>query len=213
MRPAEVLWSSIANVVHADREIAALRRSLEEGLGTMRSVYRWDAAGVEGSLGSEPDHWVDTCWYMVYELRRPPTRGRAPSLGTLTVAYSLWRQEDEVDGSWIGARQAKLYVGFDPNRFTAEWYWRDDLCLDGSGRPTNKNIVAVAPCLWEHDPPSSDKPYSRRSWFFCVPLDALNSPEDLSREVLEPLDRLLEGASPEETFAETTGVFRVTAEP
>lgn len=211
MTPSKILWASVANVVHADREIAALRRSLEDMLKGMKSVQRCEHTRTWDKLVSEPEGLVDTYWYEVYELFRRPTRGPAPSMGTLTVAYSLWREEDMVEGSWIGARQAKLYVGFDPGRFKADQYWVDDLCLDGSGSPLNEGMVAVAPCLWEHDPKPSGVPLTSRSWFFCVPLDAINSSEDLSREIVSPLDRILGGDAPERAFSETKDVFRSVA--
>lgn len=209
MKPSEVLWTSAANLVRADREIAALRLSLEEGFARMRSVHECRKANVSGSLRSEPNYWVDTYWYEVYLLHRKPTRGPAPFLGTLTVAYSLWR-EDEVEGSWHGAQESKLYVGFDPKKLTAESYWsNEDLCLNGTGRPIIESVAAVAPCLWEYNPQPAELPFSMRSWFFGVPLDTINSVDDLSREIIEPADRLLEGRTPNEAFADARDVYKV----
>jgi hypothetical protein len=114
-------------------------------------------------------------------------------LGTLTFAISFWREEDEIDERWKGARFAKLYVAFDPKRFATEKYWTaEELFIDGGGTAGLPDYKFELPCLWALSEEHGAN-WTKRSWFFCVQLSALEHADYVEREVIAPLVKLLRG--------------------
>ena len=93
-------------------------------------------------------------------------------LGTFTFAISFWRAEDERDESWRGARLAKFYTAFDPQKEGLDNYWeRSSLFVDSEGRGA-EGVVPKPPYLWISTP-NSGISWRDLSWFFCTELRGL----------------------------------------
>jgi hypothetical protein len=180
----EPLWQSFENVYRAASEldslVAAIEDLLEAGeLGSVR-IGEWG----EDNISDEGD------WVLTYYLETVRLWRRRRSLGTLSLGFSLRRNEDLHGSGWEEARTAKLYVGFAP---TTDAWSTDDLFIDGSG--ISPSAQQGTGGLWT-DPANPER------WFFVVRMIELCSRHDLRREVLNPLRLLLDGKSAEEAFKE-----------
>jgi len=190
----DTLWQSFANASTSAGEAEAVQAAIEtavfEGaLGNVRASdekwaydYWWDDY-----------EWVRSYWIQSIRIRDAAARGSAR--GMLSVAISFFRPEDRAGDGWIGGRRAKLYVGVAP---TIKAWDATSLLVDGSGR---SDLAEVRDRYrWSRiDTPTA--------WFFCVALDAIDSRETLTREVLQPLAALLRGEDEEAAFAMSVGIL------
>ena len=187
----DVLWLSFANVARAGVEASALLDALEQVLASSAAAPI-DVSTYDESTQSSENEWVSTTVIMTYKLARSPLRPRAT--GTISVALSFWRKEDEGAENWVGARQAKLYVAYAPPARSPRWTV-ENLWVGGDGH--SEHARATSPRRWA----GAGGGVMASAWFFCVRLADLQTRDDLVREVAEPLGMLITGADEEVAFA------------
>lgn len=192
------LWQSFANANAAIVEMEAIRSAIEAAVaeGALTSVRPSDDAWQYDAWCDE-DEWIYS--YALQSIRIKEVGPRGPARGTLSIALSFFRPEDNAAGDWIGGRRAKLYVGVAPT--TRQWDI-DGLVVDASGR--SETAEASSPYRWRR----TDAP---DAWFFCVELDRITGRDALFREVIRPLGSLLAGGSEDEAFAGCEGTLRTDA--
>jgi hypothetical protein len=210
MTDTDPLWLSFSNCVKAATHIEVLTTELEELLTTKdgSAGFSLDKYNDEGAIASTPDYVTHYYWWS-YPMRARGGPGRPGRMGYLYVAISFWREEDEdqPDQQWEGARAAKLYVGFSPTEIGNEI--SKYMVVNGSGRALD--AMVLPPHVWAYFENGKDIAWSKRQFFFCVRLAQLESRDDLAREIVQPLNRLLSnpGILQEEAFAGTRACLRV----
>ncbi|MBB6122937.1 hypothetical protein [Sphingobium subterraneum] len=183
------IWLSIANSKRIFDEADALAEALQDCLAEVRPAIEPETFYEEGY---EPDEWTTTAYLLAHLVRKTP--GLPASGGHVTFLISLWRPEDEQGVSWSAARQAKLYVGFQPSARVDGWTM-ETLCIDGDG-----NSIKAKPgsdFLWH----GTGSETMRRAWFFCVRLAGLENRDEVRREIIDPLTRLFANVPEKEAFA------------
>jgi hypothetical protein len=180
---SDVLWQSFGNVVRAGIEADALLEAVEAALGITDfppfeiGIEDWHDETLEDEL-----EWVTT--YVLWSYRIYERKPRRASRGMLALAVSFYRNEDMARGGWNGARQAKFYVGMAPS---AKAWTAETLVLDGAGASS----VAKPISSWRWC--TAAEPSLAAPWFFCVRLAALQSRQDIVREIITPFVHLLRG--------------------
>ena len=192
------IWKSTRNIIRTNFEIDAIIKVLQEKLGNIGAGYQHDSSKSQENFHA-PKFFI--FWGNILsgdETRETP-------LGCLTYIFSLWREEDEAGDSWAGATQAKIYVGY-ATYDAGGWGW-DDLVLNGDGdHPFDGTISRQPPYLWidRGDGDCDDKPWDLRSWFYVVPLAAINTPDDVGVNLVDPVAALLDRKNQEGAFANTS---------
>lgn len=186
------VWNTIANMRALDTSLGLFFEVLKSEIGNQDCWELWGSK--EDAPSKTPNNWCSYALYMRYSLRKIPRgRGRNRGPGDLTVGVELWREVAEQEDLWEQAKQPLIYVGFSPGK--NDW-WSDDMALDCRGSPawhSDEKVVS----------PTEDTPYlrrwsdndrgrwSRRSWFFALPLCAIGRREDIETEIMVPLRALL----------------------
>jgi len=202
MTTIDVLWSTFRNADRIGSEADALLAALSDELQRIQNASVDEEVLVWRRWKDVAEKWAWGHYWYVHSVKLKSQAGRTRKSaegGTLTCAISFWRPEDEVGGSWDGAKRAKLYMAFNADKAASGAYWTgDDLVLDGDGNPV-AGVVRRPPRLhvWEA---ADGVPWRESSWFFCVPVDRLNDRYDIIREVVRPFDQLLGGADQAEAF-------------
>lgn len=212
----EIMWQTVENM-------NKIGNSIESLYGTLESEFRRSGYfHIVTHLSSE-DTLVDSQWCYdsecrVYELTKTfkGRRGRKPILGAVTVRIELWRDVSSDNSiKWEYRKTPLIYVGFSPKDYG---YWsQNDLYLDQYGHPMRSDDFKICssediPWLWEcmgvndSDDPNSCT-WSEYSWFFVVPLCAIENRKDVKLNIINPIRKLLiDGSSPCEAFDETNAI-------
>ena len=209
----ETVWQTVENMRQIGDSIQSLFSVLELELRGV-NCFR----GVEDITPKNADSWVGSGWcaaseYGVYKLTRKTSRpGRPPVIGAISVRIEIWRDVDDDSSSiseWPYKKTPLIYVGFDPKQ---DEYW-DETCLylDHQGRPEQNcegmSICASAEASWLWEWRNADNggggAWYERSWFFVVPLFAINNRKDVEVNIVAPVKALLGGTSPCDAFRET----------
>ena len=204
----DAVWQTVENMRQIGDSIESLFSVLElelRGVNCFRNV--------EDITPNNADIWVGSGWcaaseYRVYKLTRKTSRpGRPPVIGAITVRIELWRDVDDDSSSiseWPYKKTPLIYVGFDPDQD----YWDETLLIvDQYGKANAPNIGAPneARWLWEwrNTDSGDDGAWSTRSWFFFMPLRAINNRQDVEVNIVAPVRALLGGTPPCDAFRET----------
>jgi hypothetical protein len=184
------VWQSFDNVHRAVTELDALSRAVGElieagELGSVR-IGTWNSDNISDEGNWLVSYYLETT--SLYEGRN--------TLGTLSLGWSLRRNEDLHGSEWAEARTAKLYVGIAPR---AKAWSTDDLFIDGSRQSPKAKADDTG--LWT-DPEDVGR------WFFAVRLLSLCSREDLKREVVGPLRKLLRNDNSTAAFVGCVALLR-----
>jgi hypothetical protein len=180
---SDTLWNSFSNATKAFTEAEALLEALGESLSSM--------PGTPVDPGLAEEDWNEGDWVTGYYLNDfPLARNRLKLRGTVSAAVSFWRAEDEVGAGWEGAQLAKLYVGFAP---APRCWGRDTLYVTGSGAADH--LQRLSGHRWAGIGSMAN------SWLFCARLHDLQSRDDLQREIVVPMQKLLAGVADSEAFA------------
>ena len=195
------IWQTLENMRALDRDIPALWNDILEALKKIDGIDHIDEIGK--SSREHPNGWAFISEYGVYALRIG--RRNARPLGAVTIQIELGR---EAAGTpwWQHAREPIVYVGFEPDAGDA---WDGvGLGIDADGQPVGGEYITLAePMLWEWDRDrSSPRPWAERSWFYCVPLAAIEDRDRIRHEITGPLEALLQGKAPEQAFLGTSVV-------
>ena len=204
----DAVWQTVENMRQIGDSIESLYSVLEselKGANCFRSV--------EDITPRNADSWVGSNWCAasecgVYKLTRMTSSGRPPVLGAITVRIELWRDVDDDSSSmseWPYKKTPLIYVGFDPNQ---DDYWdKTNLLVDQYGKANDPNIGALneARWLWEWGNTNNgdDGAWCTRSWFFFMPLCAINNRQDVEVNIVAPVKALLGGRPPCDAFCET----------
>lgn len=197
---SDPLWNSFANVVRFGEEAEATMAALEEALGAITSLPIDVSNTVEDDILQpvlSDDEWVITAWYNTYQIKHPK-RQIGPS-GRVTVSISFWQPQDEIESGWPAARQAKLFVAYTPRK-SAAWDF-SNLWVNGAG---GSSTSATSNYRWLRGAGGD----TDCAWFFCVRLAEITSRAAVERELIQPLQLLLNGRSEEEAFAESTAILK-----
>ena len=206
---SDAVWQTVENMRQIGDSIESLYSVLElelRGVNCFRSVEYITPRNAESWVGSG---WCCASEYRVYKLTRMTSGpGRPPVLGAITVGIELWRDVDDDSSSiseWPYKKTPLVYVGFDPDQ---EDYWDGThLLLDQYGKAKDPNIGALdeARWLWEwrNTDNGDDGAWSTRSWFFFMPLRAINNRQDVEVNIVAPVKALLGGTPPCDAFRET----------
>lgn len=186
----DMLWQSFANCHSASEEAEALQEAIETAVAecALGQVRQSDDEWTYSYGPDEGEGWLTS--YSVQSIRIREVGLPARARGTLSIGISFYRPEDRAGDDWPGGRRAKLYVGVAP---TPKAWDADSLLVDGSGR--SEIVAPVSSYRW-------GRPSSSDAWFFCLALDAIDSREALTRDVMGPLRTLLAGGDEQTAFAE-----------
>ncbi len=193
----DTLWTSYANAMRAGSEVDALMGALDELLIDELGEQRIDERTRDDQGLDEEQDWVESYGLVSHEIVLK--RGRSPKRGRIEYAVSLWRKEDERGTAWMGARQSKLYVAYVPPK--AEGWFPDTLLVDGNGESPEARPMSTR--RWT----SNRSGLMAGAWFFCVRLLALQSREDLMREVVNPLRLMMRGVDEDLAFANASATL------
>lgn len=201
----EIIWRSADNLLRFAEQFDAFW----DKLCRMASDFRDDQQPVLRLTDLEVEDldsgnaWLcvgQAAYFQVVELAG--ASGRPPGRGCVTLLAQIWSESErsEVVGTsiWKHARTPKLFVGY--SRDKDDW-WDQDL-LDAGGIPTIDEMQPIGTHLWSTSAGKGD-------WVFCVPLDCINSDEDIQREILTPLWRLMRRADQAQAFALASATCRV----
>lgn len=191
MQVSETIWSSAANLVQAGYEITAIITELELQLSKHNELFSYkydgDEENNEGGCVSNKYYF----WGKLIDKGK-----RSIPFGFLTYGFSLWREEDGIGNDWAGARDAKIYVGFD----TVDGGGWDESCLfikgDGKGLDDNYKRASNSPYIWEEvvvDEENTNQSWRDKAWFYVLPLSKINNKEDISSKLISPVRMLLSG--------------------
>ncbi|TFF27383.1 hypothetical protein E3C22_02690 [Jiella endophytica] len=167
---AEIVWAEI------DRLVAALPSGFSPDLTL--------GASTEENLG---DDWAYSRTGYHFKIHKLVGRQRLPS--QLLFVFDLARPE--IPSSWAHARRAFLTCAYAP-KFDTGWEV-DEVAIGMDGRPISEESRGCTRHAdgrlleWEN----ADKPWLNRTWFFTVPLMAIDGHDALRKEVVDPIKNLL----------------------
>ena len=196
------IWQTIENMHRLDASLGNFDDILESRLG--ESFYFEWIHRMEGTHETKNEWACYAYWYACKLKQQINGRPQGRYIGAATFKIELWRPADAEDTAWHHPKTPLIYVAFSPDHKD----WWGDFGLDQYGEPWDVDDVDIE-CprpdsiwLWEWAKNDCQAQWQDRSWFFAVPLTALNSDESVSSELIMPLEGLvLEGRPPEEIFA------------
>ena len=184
----ETVWRTVENMRKIGDSIESFFSVLELEIKEIELIYSV-SDNTPGDCGTTVGYgWCYASDLRVYGLKKQShRRGRRPSLGVLTVRVELWREiDDDGPGRWRYAKEPLILVGFDPDE-NDPWD-KVLLCLDQYGHPKKDKLDGIrvlknAPWLWAWE---GDEVWSKRSWFFVVPLSGIRNREDIGTHIIGP---------------------------
>ncbi|PCI41454.1 MAG: hypothetical protein COB46_03555 [Rhodospirillaceae bacterium] len=195
---SNVLWESMGNIHKAGLETEAIIAELEKQLEAINSPFTY-----EYTDGDDTKEYLgNPAFYFWGTLKGKDKRTK---LGHLTYGFSFWQDHDEMGEAWAGAHQAKVYVGYDTPAPDGGGWGQEDLFIRGNR--TSSEGAEKCPSsdfLWEYvekGGKTEEFPWCKRQWFYAVPLGAINTPEDVARNLINPVVALLSEKKPK--FEET----------
>lgn len=196
------IWKSVRNISRAGLEIDAIEASLQEKIESSDIGYQHKKSD------NIENFYVTKAFCFWGEIASSDKRKKNP-LGYLTYSFSLWRDEDDTGTTWPEAKQAKIYVGY--ASFEVGSWSNEDLFLDGDAHnPDVTHLRGENSSLWEWSgkEETNTEPWNRRSWFYVVPLDAINSQKDIDVNLVTPVVKLLKDgkANPDEVLGKTSAL-------
>ena len=221
---SRTIWQSIENIVGMHRSLKAFWEALQEELDAINGDEMEFVPSKAHSLFA-PGGWVFDVECRTYRLQTRDGGDEATLKGVVSVQIELWRKAGEHDDTvWSYATTPLVYVAFhrypDPGSDDVSYYGvvRNRFGLDRHGKPYHEGedvgYHARTP-LWIWDDIRDDvDEWIQSSWFFAVPLVAIDSYDALREQVTEPLSELLiENRAPEEVFRGKLAVPAVPAVP
>ena len=207
----DAVWQSIENMRRLEPSLNSLWTVMVEQLREGKFF-----ASVEQKSKGEGDEITEYgwCYYsecVIYSLKKRRAKTGPPGFfGELSVRIELWREvEEESSSVWSYSKSPLIYVGFTRTRGDA---WNQEhMYLDQHGCPAQDDNIRIpedAPWLCEYRIGNGDgEDWNTRSWFFAIPLGAINLREDVQKHIVAPVKALLDGTSPCDAFRDT-GVIR-----
>ncbi len=199
-RVARALWISVRNLTTNSEELDALWGEIIETL-TEEPISGLNFED-DQDTHEECTDWVVASFSETLTVRRvvKGKKGRPKKIGDVTVVMRLYDSREEQGSGWPGACTPKLILAFSPNGAWAV----DDLRLAGDGRSDVAVPGSARRWYW-----AENGGHEAASWFFCVPLADLSA-DALRPQVIDPLVKLINGASDEEAFPQSALAFPTT---
>ena len=205
---AQTIWNTLENMRRLDASLASFDDVLKAQLAR-RFHVKWI------DLNQPYYHWTENDWacyayWCAYKLRGTPHGARRRSyVGAATFKIELWRPADDHSTPWCHPKTPLIYVAFSPNH-KDPW---EEVGLDQYGNPLVVDDVRIdcprqdSIWLWEWTGNNRQPLWRNRSWFFAVPLTAVNSHETVGAEIVDPLGALVLTELPAaEIFAERMAI-------
>lgn len=191
-RVARALWISVRNITTNSDQLDALWGELSEAL-TAEPLKGLRMEVIDEDLEDDTE-WVTAAYRATFSVRQVVTgrRGRRKQLGHLTVVTRLFDANEEQGSGWVGACIPKVFLAFS----TGTPWTNSELRLSGEGSSEFAVPHSARRWCWFED----GEPVPE-IWFFVVPLADLSA-DDLRPQIIEPVIKLINGASDEEAFPE-----------
>lgn len=161
-------------------EISRLVIALPGGFSPDLTLEYWKVAHSDGDGPNSRTSYH-------FKVSKVIKRQRSPR--QLLFVFDLARPE--IPSSWVHARRAFLTCAYAPN---FDYGWEVEHVVIGmDGRPISEESRDCTSHAdgrlleWEN----SDQPWPQRSWFFSVPLMAIDGHDALRKEVVDPIKNLL----------------------
>ena len=201
------IWQTIENMRTLDASLGAFDRILEKQLEEKFSV-EW-IKGTGGTHGTD-NSWVEYAYWYACKLKGQPLgASRKKCVGAATFKIELWRSVGSHHSAWRHARTPLIYIAFCPDQ-KRPW---EEVGLDQFGNPVAEDGIGIecpqsgSNWLWEWTKNKPGARWRKRSWFFAVPLTALDSDESIGAEIVKPLeDLVLTEMSPAEIFKDKRAI-------
>lgn len=175
----DAVWQSIENMRLLEPSLSSFWGVIDDQLREGEFFASVEQTS-EGESTTE-NGWCSYSEYAIYSLRKRHTETRRVRFfGELSVRIELWREVEEGSSSvWSYSKSPLIYVGFTPTRNDA---WDEELMyLDQHGCPGQDDNICIledSPWLCEYwigdDDDDDNEDWNTRSWFFAVPLGAIN---------------------------------------
>ena len=201
------IWQTIENMRTLDASLGSFDSILENQLEEKFTV-EW----IKGTGGThETDNrWAEYAWWYACKLKGQPSgTSKKKYVGAATFKIELWRSVDSDHSAWRHARTPLIYIAFCPDQ-KDPW---GEIGLDQFGDPVDVDGVGIkcphsaSNWLWEWTKNKPRAQWRKRSWFFAVPLSALDSDESIGSEIVKPLeDLVLTKMSTEEIFKDKRAI-------
>ena len=196
---AQNIWRTLENMNELGASLGSFDDILETRLGESFYLEWINRAGGTHWTNNE---WACYAYWYACKLRQK-IAGR-PYIGAATFKIELWRPAGAEDTAWHHSKTPLIYVAFCPDHND----WWGDFGLDQYGVPSADGNVGIDPpqqdsiWLWEWTENDREALWRDRSWFYAVPLTAVNKHGAVGVQIVEPLEALvLTEMCPDEIFA------------
>lgn len=202
--PASNISRACQIMLKAGKEVDLLCEALRAELSIQKSGYSFHEQATRGRRGD--GNWLYSGTTLTFKVKRQRDAGRRDGLtiGTFAIMIDLY---DSMGPSGAFG-QAVIQVAWT----VPDDYWELST-LTMPTLPENMHLIGDRLLVWDEErTPTQPINWLGKAWMYLLPLDAIRSKEDISRLLLDPVFKLIDGGAMEAAFDDAGEVLRFSVE-
>ena len=209
----EVIFNSTICLKRAAAEIEAMIKhfvgDLEDCLFESKIIKRNGLIEQEIYYDADPHEWLTLGTLWNYDLIPPPNRSTKPKA---CIGIKIALAEEDETRSEI-PKEPLIHVLF-YGRGEAEWKYNEfEIPPKLKEDDEDTRIILRSERLWEWFGGDEDEntclDWKDRKWAFSLPLTAINTIQDIRKQICEPIAALIKGEEPDIAFKIDSKVIRL----